>query len=314
LIKIQSYYIKKVQDILGPFFIELFLFFLFIVTILGCSSELKNENKIVSITKKVQDNKKELSFFVWDGISNYNSVISRLVNFDNPTIYLNPLEENNNTFIKNTQKLHSYNSNVWYLTSAISDYPSDEYLQNQINTIVNYNKNNSQDIIGMSFDFEPWIKFTDQNNSNNKNEWADYLNFMKKAKIMLKKENLNISIVIPFWLNTITEAFPNNRPINYDIIDIADEVIVMAYTTNNSSIIDYAKNSLKYAEDNNKSIKIALEILHNSNPRITFYDNPEDIKEVIYTDINYTSFNGYIIHTLDGFNDSNITINFDNIK
>jgi len=296
----------KGSRILEPFFISIIL-----ILFVSCGNNeksntiLKDTNTTITI-----DPLKTLSFFAWDGVKNYENILSKLEHYNKPTIYLNPLENGENTFIKNSEKLHDLNSNIWYLTSAISDYPSDDYLSNQINTIVQYNSNHSKKIIGMSFDFEPWIEFTDQNSSDNITSWNKYLDFMNKAKTLLKNENLNISIIIPFWLDKISQAYPNNRPLNYDIIDIADEVIVMAYTKKFEDLLLYSKSSLIYADSTNKSIKIALEMVENNNPEITFYGNAKDIKNILYKDINYTSFDGYNIHTLDAFYDSNITLSY----
>ncbi len=133
---------------------------------------------------------------------------------------------------------------------------------------------------------------------------------MANAKEMLHQVDLNISITIPFWIDRITEAFPNARPLNYEVIDIADEVVVMTYTIYRDRIEPYAESSLIYAAEHQTSIKIALEMVENSNKEITFYDTPEAIKEIITMKLDYLSFDGYVIHTLDAFGESGIKVEY----
>jgi hypothetical protein len=250
----------------------------------------------------------DLSFFAWDGIKTYESAQSKIKNYHEIVIYLNPVDEDENKFVENSEKLHEYNARVWYLMSAD---PSLDYIQEQTDLIVDYNKEHDKKIIGMSFDIEPWTEFEDQNSSDNKEAWQDYLDFMSEAKDILHDANLQISISIPFWVDRITEAFPNDRPINYDVIDIADEVIIMTYTTYADRIIPYTQTSLDYADTHFKSIKIALEMLDYNNDEVSFYTHPEDIKEILaLPSLPSIFFSGYMIHTLDAFDESGINIEY----
>jgi hypothetical protein len=56
------------------------------------------------------------------------------------------------------------------------------------------------------------------------------------------------------------------------------------------------------------AIKIALEMEDVGNDEVSFYDYPENIKNILNMPLNYSGFNGYMIHTLDSFDRSNITI------
>jgi hypothetical protein len=249
----------------------------------------------------------DLSFFAWDGIKTYESSQSKIKNYNDIVVYLNPVDEDENKFVENSEKLHEFNAKVWYLMSAD---PSLDYIQEQTDLIVEYNKDHEKKVIGMSFDMEPWTEFEDQNSSDNKEAWQDYLDFMSDAKDILHDAHLQISIAIPFWIDRVTEAFPNDRPINYDVIDIADEVIVMTYTTYADRVLPYARTSLIYADEHYKSIKIALEMVDYDNDDVSFYNHPEDIKEILDLPLPYLFFEGYMIHTLDSFDESGIEVEY----
>jgi len=289
------------------------IWFGFLVVLMsGCGSVAQNSFDDEESNETVAKIEKYISFFAWDGIDGYERLDSRLGRYGNPTIYLNPVDDGEYKFAENTQILQSYNAKVWYLMSSgfsSEVYPSKDYIKEQIDKIVAYNQNHTQQVLGMSFDIEPWIDFEDQNSSDNKDDWQEYLDFMSEARDMLHDKGLKISISIPFWIDKQSEAFPNDRPINYDVIDIADEVIVMTYTIFADRVEPYAKTSLKYASSHSTDIKIALEMVENNQEdNVSFYTHPEDIKDILYMDLNYTTFKGYTIHTLDAFLDSGIGI------
>jgi len=259
-----------------------------------------------SSSSTVESINKDISFFAWDGIDGYDKLSSKIYRYNKPTIYLNPVDDGVYKFEENTQLLQGQGFNVWYLMSAD---PTLEYVQNQVDIIVKYNKVHTQKVLGMSFDIEPWVNFEDQNSSYNQEAWQEYLDFMSEARDILHKNSLKISISIPFWIDRQTQSFPNDRAINYDIIDIADEIIVMTYTVFADRIEVYAKTSLEYASSCNKDIKIALEMVKNTQEaNVSFYTHPEDIKDILYMDLNYNTFKGYTIHTLKSFLESGIEI------
>jgi len=284
-----------------------------ILFVYGCSTTSVSTPTNVSSTAqtpvKILD---KISFFAWDGIENYQELNNRIDGYENPVIYLNPVDNGEYKFEENAQELHSVNLKVWYLMSGDgndSRYPTLDYVQDQVDKIVEYNQNHTQQVLGMSFDVEPWVDFEEQNSSDNQDDWQEYLDFMSEARDILHDKGLKISIAIPFWIDRQTEAFPNDRPINYDVIDIADEVIVMTYTVFAERIEPYAKTSLEYANSHHKDIKIALEMSQNDQEEnVSFYTHPEDIKDVLDMHLEYETFRGYMIHTLKSFLESGIDI------
>ncbi|SFV52545.1 hypothetical protein MNB_SV-3-956 [hydrothermal vent metagenome] len=250
---------------------------------------------------------KRLSFYAWDGISKYETALTRLEGYQKIEIYLNPVEDGNtDNFTANVEKIQKKGSDVWYLMSA---EPTIDYIEDQTQIIVEYNQNHEQKIVGMAFDIEPWTKFEDQNSSENRDEWQNYLDLLSDASEVLHKNKLKISVSIPFWLNTITEAFPNGRNLNYEVVDIADEVIVMDYTILQERFYPFAENTLTYADTKaSKTVKIALEMVDTNESNVSFYNDPEKIKPFLATPIPNHSFRGYTLHTLSAFKDSGIAL------
>jgi len=250
--------------------------------------------------------KKPIAFFCWDGIANYPLALQNLQGYESPTIYLNPVDHGSDeNFESNVERLQEAGSKVWYL---ISGDPDDDYMDAQIKRIATYNADHSHPIEGMVFDMEPWTAFSDQNSSENKEAWQTYLDMLQKNSDKLHAIGVKISAVIPFWLNTITEAFPNNRPINYDILDRVDEVVVMDYTVYEERFVAYAQDSLNYAQSVQKEVVVAMEMHDIDNDAVSFATHPEDLAPFVENNFTYTSFKGFSIHTLDDFVSSELNL------
>lgn len=284
-------------------FIWSLVFFLFLIN--GCGSSGTD-------TEGKEENVREsLSFIAWDGIGVYEGVHSRLHDgYTLSTLYLNPLENGENSFVANSEVLQSDGVDVWYLISAVTPYPSDEYIEEQIQIIEHYNATHTKNILGISFDVEPWITFAEQNTTQNQEAWQEYLDFLARMDEMLKEKNLQTSVMIPFWLDTISEAFVTQKPLNDEVIDRVDEVVVMAYSNQIKNILSYAQSSLSYAQEVHKKVKIAVEMVASETDSISFYENPQDIQLLLQTPVSYTSFDGYVIHTLDAFYESGVELPF----
>jgi len=245
----------------------------------------------------------KLSFYCWDGIVNYNKSIEQTEDYNSPLIYLNPIDKGENRFTINAEVLHRKGAKVWYLMSG---NPPLAYIDKQIEILTSYNSTHEKRIIGMQMDIEPWALFADQNNSENKAVWQEYLDLLQHSAKLLHEKNLKLSVSIPFWLDKISQAYPNNRPLNQEVIDIADEVIVMDYTVYPERIYLYAKSTFEYADSKGKKVKIALELSDINDDNVSFYSHPEGIREIIKTPIEHISFDGYVIHALKDFVVSNL--------
>jgi len=287
------------------FIIGLVIVFGIFLSVGGCgSSSISTALKHLSINKSAYT--KNISFYVWDGIDGIDNIHERTLAYQSYTLYLNPVDNGEDKLEANAQKAQAKGAQVWYL---ISQDPSLEYIRLQVDRISQYNNQHEHKIIGMDFDIEPWVDFKDQNSTDNQKAWRGYLDYLQQAKQILEKASLKLSVSIPFWLDRQTEASPNNRPINYDIIDIADEVIIMAYTIYPQRIIPYTKSSLDYADQTGKSIKIALEMTDSTQEKdVSFYTHPEDINKILNIEIDHVSFGGYVIHAFQSFMRSNVSL------
>ncbi len=240
----------------------------------------------------------KLSFYCWDGVAAYDRAIGQTEGYRAPLIYLNPIDRGENRFVANAEVLTQNGAEVWYLMSA---HPSLSYIDDQIAMIASYNNTHEKPIVGMHIDIEPWASFADQNSSDNKEAWQDYLVLLKHSAGSLHGKGLKLAVSMPFWLDKISQAYPNNRPLNEEIVDIADEVIVMDYTTYPERIYPYAKSTLVYADRKGKKVKIALELSNIGDDNVSFYADPKKMRGILDTEIDHDAFDGYVIHTLKDF-------------
>ena len=250
-----------------------------------------------------------LSFIAWDGVENYESLLEKTPNYDAPIVYLNPVDSEQNLFVENSEVLQAKGSDVWYLMSGSQSlYPPNSYLQEQITLMENYNNTHSQPLLGMSLDIEVWTTFEEQNSSANQSAWQEYLDYLTQTKASLHEKGLKLSVMVPYWLHFIDEAFPNGYPLDQAIVDIADEVVVMAYSSDKERVFEEALPWLAYAKSVNKRVKVAIEMEPSSEEGISFYQTPEGVEPLVKTAIPYDSFGGYVIHTLDAFVQSGVVI------
>ena len=273
------------------------------VTFQGCGgSEQSQENFDGKSTIKT------LRFFAWDGITNFDAMVARTPSYSNYIIYLNPLENGEDHFRYNAEQLEEKGAQIWYLLSATTTYPSQEYIDTAIEHIVAYNRNHTNKVLGICFDVEPWIVYDEQNSSDTQQMWKEYLEFVQTQHQKMEQNALELSMVIPSWLGFIPEAYPYNKRLDYEVIDRSDEVVVMDYTRNKTQFVSIVQETLTHAATTNKDVIIALEMVQNQNTQISFYDDPSSIEEFITIDMNTTAFKGYAIHTLDTFVESGITL------
>ncbi|MDD2829698.1 MAG: spherulation-specific family 4 protein [Sulfuricurvum sp.] len=264
------------------------IFLLLALFLYGCGGGGNNTNTEKSSTTN------ELSFYSWNGNNGYSTVQS---NFPNHTltIYLNQ----DANFTTNAHQMESSGAKIWMLGS---DHPTRSTIDQWINQIMTYNASGGK-IIGLSLDIEPWTAFTDQTDPANIPAWQNYLDLVTYASTTLHAHGLKLSVSLPYWLDLIaTTGFPNNRAIDYSVIDLADETIIMNYTNNFADFSTNCQNALLYADSKTgKSIKLAIETVASKEPNVSFYTDPQSIHTILNTAITNRSFQGYVIHQLDTF-------------
>ncbi len=259
-------------------------------------------------TQTEQKLTQHLSFVAWNGIGHYACALEHMSGYARPTLYLNPLEDGNDTLVANAQKLLADGAHVWSLISAGSEYPSMDYLQQKIDEITQYNQHHELSIEGMSFDIEPWTAYTDQNSSEALASWRAYLDFLSRARTHLREANLLMSVMAPWWAHQIRNATEDHRPVSQAIIDLADETVVMAYATTIERVEGISRPWLRYGDEQNRSIVLALEMTDGAGEGVSFHNDPESIKPVVtFTPIE-PSFGGYMIHDIDAFCESKVDL------
>jgi len=241
---------------------------------------------------------KILSFYAWDGVVNYDKLPMTEFVFGAPTLYLNPVDHGQNLFVDNAIKVIDRNGSIWLLMSG---NPPDDYLDRQIDLMDEVNKYSGNSILGMAFDLEPWSQFSEQNKSENRETWKKWLDTLASYRNKLEARGYKISITIPFWLYNISEAWPNDRPLDYDVLDIADEVIIMDYTIYSDRFLIYAEHTLHYADTHKKKVKLAIEMTDIGNNGVSFYSIPDKIDRILDLNISHDSFDGFVVHTLDAY-------------
>ena len=138
---------------------------------------------------------------------------------------------------------------------------SPEYIDNHqglidnLNRLKEFNKiNKAAGFDGFQIDVEPYLK----KDFNLKKEY--YLRMYISMAMELKHlagEDLKISLVLPFWYD---KFIIDGKRFSSQIIDIADEIVLMSYRTDYDEIVESARNELCYAGNINKPVFLGIEI------------------------------------------------------
>lgn len=278
----------------------------------GIAYAAKN-NGLYIVEKTASKPLEQISFYAWDGVLKYNTAKEKIIPKDSPTLYLNPVDnKSNKSFESNVESAQAEGSKVWMLMSGNPDH---NYLNMQIDKIVNYNATHGNKIVGMALDLEPWGGILNQNSSENIDMWKEYLSEITWIRNRLYEKGLKISVTIPFWLWTIDKAFPYGRPIDQEVVDIADEIVIMDYTTDIERFKSFVKPTLDYADTKeNKRVKIAIELTEVNEENVSFYGHESDIENFVNIKFTQKSFSGFVLHALDAFAEHGISLELDSLN
>lgn len=148
-----------------------------------------------------------------------------------------------------------------------------------IQAIIQYNKSVSlqERFVGIRFDIEPYLlpRF---GGTQKESQLKEYLELLRVSHELTKNEGLDFGVDIPFWFDSMNEAFEpiaevDGRPVSKWIIDIVDNVGIMDYRTvayGADGVIAHALDELRYADKKGKKIFIGLETVWL--PDETIYD------------------------------------------
>ncbi len=154
-----------------------------------------------------------------------------------------PVLNLNSELVIAIQILQSKTSNTISISQLVGDpswYNDSTQPKTQIDALITFNKGvgASCPINKIVFDIEAWdVKTTGWEN--------DYLAMIKTVYTYAKSNNINMALVLPYWITTVDK-------VNFyqEVIDNCDEVMVMNYNRNTyetamDSIVNYAKTNNK---------------------------------------------------------------------
>jgi hypothetical protein len=107
---------------------------------------------------------------------------------------------------------------------------------------------------GLQVDVEPYLK---KDFNLRKNYYVRHYLTMAQELRRSAGEEIKLSFALPFWFDKLVV---DEKPLSFQIIDIADEVVIMSYRTNYQELLDIASSELCYASTVGKPIFLGLEL------------------------------------------------------
>ncbi|MDD5052801.1 MAG: hypothetical protein PHO27_08755 [Sulfuricurvum sp.] len=185
----------------------------------------------------------------------------------------------------------------WLLDGNTASIDDPSFIQYDISILDQALKEHIE-IQGLHLDIELYTR-ADYTPETMENLWRRYLITLKNVADELHKRGLKLSISIPFWLDTITL---NNRPLCDQVMDIADETVIMSYRTDSNDLLATVEHELNYAQTHGKSIFLAVDLSPSNEAngeKLSFFNHKNKLKDVITIKINNISFKGWVFHSLD---------------
>jgi len=236
---------------------------------------------------------KTYGVWAWNRLEN----IQKTTLYSIKTIYLQRHNDHlDNAFLQDVRQLKN-NYAVWLLDGNTTSIDNRSFLNYDISILDNAKRENIT-LQGLHLDIEPYARpdYTPQSMTE---IWNRYLQTLTIAAHELHAKGFKLSVAIPFWLDTINI---NNRPLCDQVIDIADEVVIMTYRTEPNEFLQTATHELAYAGITHKDIYLGIELapMQDENaPKISFFGQRDKLKAVLTLDIPYHSFRGFVFHSLD---------------
>lgn len=135
---------------------------------------------------------------------------------------------------------------------SIDDYRS---LLDDVRRIKEFNRiYRDAEFSGFQVDVEPYLK-------KDFNVRKDY--YVRRYLAMVRElreaagNDIQLSFALPFWFDTLVAE---GRPLAFQVIDAADEVVIMSYRTDYQEIVESAYEELCYASTTGKPVFLGIEI------------------------------------------------------
>ena len=199
----------------------------------------------------------------------------------------NLFQDFNDEFFKDSddqyfKKLHSMGVNVYHLTGD-SSWGTDKSLiriKEEIDKVVSFNNKYQYKIKGIVFDIEPYI--SERVSKFSSEDFKIYVDIIKETYKLMKDNNLELIICIPYWFDKIDINLLEELIINTDGIE------VMNYDCHNTK--ENIKEEIFLATKYNKKISSIYEIDFSDKDKFSSYDGIDsDFKDML----NYYDYNKF---------------------
>lgn len=137
-----------------------------------------------------------------------------------------------------------------------------------IERIIEYNRTAlpEERFVGVRYDNEPYL-LPSFAGIQKESILRQYLSLLEKSQAMANQGDLEFGVDIPFWFDALNEFFEptaalDGRPMSELIIDIVDNIGIMAYRTQAygaDGTITHSSDELRYANKMNKDVWVGLE-------------------------------------------------------
>lgn len=128
---------------------------------------------------------------------------------------------------------------------------------------------------GIQLDVEPYIlKRWEREQEKVVEEWSGNMeSWLEEAR----RQKLNISVAVPFWLDSIPGPGDSNS-FSYWILERSDSVAVMSYRDDGEKMYELSKEELEQADELGKSVWIGMELTDTEEgEHLTFHGKSEKV-------------------------------------
>lgn len=181
------------------------------------------------------------------------------------------------------EKLQQHNIEIYALEGIVGTHWFDQpyYEQRYFNWVETFQQQYGY-FDGIHIDAEPYISPTWH--TAQQQVLQQYFHFLQRARTFADNAQLRFEVDMPFWFDiiTYTNSFGSGNVAQF-IINLTDEVTIMAYRNSANAIIDVAKEEYTYARQQQKDITIAIETLpSDEGDFLSFFDQPYTFLPSIY--------------------------------
>jgi hypothetical protein len=215
---------------------------------------------------------------------------------------------------------------VYALDGSPNSVAAPEALLARIKAVETYNRTHPEACFaGFQTDIEPYLnKDFNSRKGYYATAYADLLAVIKKGF------NVPLSVVVPFWFDTIHEG---GKSLIQRIVETADEVVVKSTRTDSATALDMARATLSLGEQFNKPVLLGIELgpipdehhveFETCAPHdpgavkiaeqwlrrraeydvygsvISFNSRMSDLPAFMKTDVPFASFNGWVLRSFE---------------